>query len=74
MKTAIQYSLSNSFYQNILTIRGCYKNDKKRKKYRFLFFGLIYKRGTLVKFSSTSVDFNIQYTMDPNNQLSTSKY
>lgn len=42
---------------------------KKRKKYRFLFFGLIYKRGTLVKFSSTSVDFNIQYTMDPNNQL-----
>lgn len=40
-------------------ICGCYKNDKKRKKYRFFFFGLIYKRGILVKFFSISVDFNI---------------
>lgn len=49
-------------------------DDTKRKTYRFLFIGLIYKEVLWLSSLAQVLDFNIQpYTMDPNNQLSTSK-
>lgn len=47
-------------------------DDTKRKTYRFLFIGLIYKEVLWLSSLAQVLDFNIQpYTMGPNNQLST---
>lgn len=47
-------------------------DNTKRKTYRFLFIGLIYKEVLWLSSLAQVLDFNIQpYTMGPNNQLST---